>query len=129
MMFAFGDDLIFLAVFLVAGIAPTCGALYFLRPYRRLWIALADISLVIAGITLIAFVVSFSWGHAQPTDPRTGWAVVAWFWMLITPLFALALVVFTMMAPSRGVRLALAIAAAIEVSAVTYLALIFLRAR
>ena len=53
-MSAFGDSLLFLGAFALAAIPATVAALYFLRPYRRAWIALSIAALVIASSALIA---------------------------------------------------------------------------
>src|SRR5438067_153767 len=55
-MYAFGDSLLFLAVFGVAALAPTTGALYFLRSHRLFWTVLAVLALVIAVTGLAAIV-------------------------------------------------------------------------
>jgi hypothetical protein len=55
-MFAFGDDVLFLAVFGVASVPPTGAALFFLRPYRSFWRALSIAALAIAATGLAAFI-------------------------------------------------------------------------
>ena len=47
-MYAFGDGLLFVAVFSVVAILPTGLALFFLRPYRWFWTVLSIAALAIA---------------------------------------------------------------------------------
>ena len=44
-MYAFGDALLFTGVFGVLALLPTGAALFFLRPYRRFWVALSALGL------------------------------------------------------------------------------------
>src|SRR5262245_14862624 len=47
-MYAFGDALLFVFVFGGCALVPTAAALYFLRPYRRFWVAAAGVASIIA---------------------------------------------------------------------------------
>ena len=55
-MLAFGDSLLFLAVFGVCEVPATGAALYFLRPYRSLWHVLACVALFIAATGIVTLV-------------------------------------------------------------------------
>ena len=52
-MLAFGDSLLFRAVFGVCAVPATGAALYFLRPYRSLWLVLACVALCIAATGIV----------------------------------------------------------------------------
>ena len=115
-MFAFGDDLLFLAVFGVVGVAPTGAALFFLRPYRSFWRTLSVSAVVVAataGTALLIYLVSAGAGADSATR---AWSAPAVLRILTAPLFALVFLVSAVMAPSRGPRLALLIATAVEAS-------------
>src|SRR6266480_5921488 len=56
-MYAFGDSVVFVAVFGVLALVPTGGALYFLRPYRRFWMVLSTLCLAVAVTGLKAAIV------------------------------------------------------------------------
>lgn len=123
-MSAFGDGLLFLAVFGVAATVPSAAVLFFLRPYRPFWGVLSVASLLVATTAGAAFVVYLT---AQSSDPQSvagAWSAMAILRILIAPLFALAFLVSTVMAPSRGSRLALLTATAFEALAVVGAALI-----
>ncbi len=71
-MYAFGDAVLFVAVFGVAALVPTGAALFFLRPYRRVWTALSASGLAVA-VTGIAAAVLFALGRsATPRPSRRG---------------------------------------------------------
>ncbi len=53
-MYAFGDALLFVAVFGIVGLLPTGLGLVFLRPYRLFWLILSTIGAVIATTAVIA---------------------------------------------------------------------------
>src|SRR5262245_6101207 len=55
-MYAFGDGLLFLAVFGIAAVPTTGAALYFLRPHRVFWRALSTAALVIAATGVAALI-------------------------------------------------------------------------
>jgi hypothetical protein len=52
-MYAFGDALLFVAVFAACALVPTGAALFFLRPYRHFWTVLSALGLAVAvtGVT------------------------------------------------------------------------------
>jgi hypothetical protein len=61
-MYAFGDLLLFVAVFGVSALVPTAAALFFLRPYRRFWTALSALGLTVA-LTGVAAAILFAVGR------------------------------------------------------------------
>ena len=69
-MYGFGDDLLFLAVFGVVAVPPTSTALFFLRSYRSFWFVLSVVALCIATTGLATAIeaavfasVAFIWLH------------------------------------------------------------------
>jgi hypothetical protein len=99
-MFAFGDSLLFLAVFGLAAVPPTGAALYFLRGRPGFWVTLSVGSLAIASTGLAAFVYSSS--------------PFATLRILVAPLFVLFFLLAGLVAPNRSARIALIAATAIE---------------
>ena len=88
-MSAFGDSLLFLGAFALAAIPATVAALYFLRPYRRAWIALSIAALVIASSALIACFLQLAARDAASGSRLAAWAMVAPLRILVAPVFAL----------------------------------------
>ena len=121
-MYGFGDDLLFLAVFGVAAVPATGAALFFLRPYRSFWLVFSVVALGIAttGLTvLIGYVAS------RTADVRFilhVWSALAPLRILIAPLFALNFFLSGLFAPNRSYRIALLVAAAIEAAVFAYVA-------
>jgi hypothetical protein len=113
-MFAFGDSLLFLAVFGVAAVIPTSAALFFLRPYRPFWRVLSIAAVVIATTGVAAF---FDFLAMRGTDPHSVanvWSTLAVLRVLVSPLFVLAFLVSALFAPSHLLRIALLVATALE---------------
>lgn len=76
-MYAFGDVLLFAAVFGTAGLLPTGLGFVFLRPYRLFWLILSAVGVVIAttGVTALAL---FAIGRAATAPPSLGpWDALA----------------------------------------------------
>jgi hypothetical protein len=59
-MYAFGDALVFVAVFGLSALVPTGAALFFLRPYRHFWTVLSALGLAVA-VTGVTAAVSSPW--------------------------------------------------------------------
>jgi hypothetical protein len=119
-MYAFGDALLFVAVFGVVALAPTSAALLFLRPYRRFWIVFSIVGLDVA-ITGLAAVVLFAVGrHAAPPSPLATWAGLAVLRILLAPLLALLALVCTILSPYGFPRLALLAVTVVEVAVSAY---------
>lgn len=113
-MAAFGDALLFLAVFSVAATAPTGAALYFLRPHRAFWLALSACAVVLAS-TAIAALLAYTAPHASdPASALSAWSAASVLRILVAPSLALAFLLSGVFAPGRGPRLVLLGAAAVE---------------
>ena len=113
-MTAFGDSMVFLAVFGVVSLAPTSTALFFLRPYPRFWSVLSRTAVLVA-ITALAALLDYVLARWSGVGFLAGvWSAVAMLRILIAPLFALAWLAAAVVAPGRGARLALVTATAIE---------------
>ena len=106
-MNAFGDGLLFLAVFGVAAIPPTGAALFFLRPWHAFWRGFSVVALVFALTSLAAFIEVI-------IDSRSMVGGLAFFRILVAPLFTLAFLLSGFFAPNRASRIALLVATAIE---------------
>ena len=107
-MNAFGDSLLFLAVFGIAALAPTGVALFFLRPYHAFWRGLSVLALVFALTSLAACIV-------VTVHARSVMASMAFPRILAAPLFSLNLLVSVFFAPNRTSRIALLVATGIEI--------------
>jgi hypothetical protein len=118
-MYAFGDLVLFAAVFGIAALVPTGAALVFLRPYRRFWTALSILGLGVA-LTGLAAVVLFAVGRHTAPSPLATWASLAVLRILLAPLLALVALVCAVLSPYRFPRLALLSVAVVEVAVSAY---------
>lgn len=118
-MYAFGDALLFVAVFGVLALVPTGAALVFLRPYRRFWTLLSAVGLAVAVTGVIAAIL-FAVGRHAEASPLATWAEVSVLRILVAPLLALAFLVCAVVAPRRSPRLALLSATALEAAVSAY---------
>src|SRR6185436_21007093 len=76
-MYAFGDALLFLAVFGVAALVPTGAGLWFLRASHTFWVRYRAAALTIAATAVAAALVDFA-GHAAPVGSAlSSWANVS----------------------------------------------------
>ena len=121
-MYGFGDDLLFLAVFGVAAVPATGAALFFLRPYRSFWLVFSVVALGIATTGLTVLI-----GYVAPRTADVRfilhvWSALAPLRILIAPLFALNLFLSGLFAPNRSYRIALLVAAVIEAAVFAYVA-------
>lgn len=107
-MQAFGDTLLFLGIFGVAGIPATAAALYFLRPVPSAWRWLSVGALVAAGTSIAAIV------DDTLILSLSAWTAVGSFKLILAPLFVLAFALAAVFAPTRPSRRMLAAAAGIE---------------
>lgn len=101
---AFGDVLVFAAVFDTVGLVPTGLGLVFLRPYRLFWLILSAVGVVIAttGVTALAL---FAIGRAATAPPSLGpWDALAVLRILPAPLFAAAFLIAGAVSPYRAPR-------------------------
>lgn len=113
-MYAFGDSLLFLAVFGVAAVPATGAALYFLKSYSGFWRVLSVLALVVAGTGLAAGVL-YLVGRGASTSPTLQlWSAFAVLRILGAPLMALIFLLAGLFAPDRPDRGRLLIATASE---------------
>ncbi len=117
-MYAFGDLLLFVAVFAMAALPPTGAALFFLRPYRRVWTLLSACSLG-AAVTGLAAVALFAVGRsaAASLPALDGLLVLR---ILVAPLLALTFFLCAIISPYRYSRLAFLAATAMETAVSAY---------
>jgi hypothetical protein len=118
-MYAFGDALLFLAVFGVSALGPTGAALFFLRPYRRFWTVLAALGVAVA-VTGVTAAILFAVGRHATSSPLATWAGLAVLRILVAPLLALTFLVCTIFAPYRSPRVSLLAATVIEAGVSAY---------
>lgn len=118
-MYAFGDALLFVAVFGVSALVPTVAALFFLRPYRHFWTVLSAFGLAVAVTGVIAAVLFAVGRHATPS-PLATWAGLSVLRILVAPLLALTGLVCTILSPHRSARFALLAATVMEAAVSAY---------
>jgi len=123
-MYAFGDAVLFVAVFGVGALVPTGAALFFLRPYRPFWTVLSAFGLGIA-VTGLAAVAAFAIGRHAAPSPMATWAAFSVLRILIAPLFALTFLVCAVFSPYRFPRLALLTGTVMEAAVSAYGGLIW----
>ncbi len=121
-MYAFGDGLLFIAVFSAVAIFPTGLALWFLRPYRWFWIALSITALMIAATGFLAAAINGVASHL--TLPRESplmiGAALAVLRMLLAPPLAAAFGLAGVIASNRASRWSLLAAAGTEAAVAGY---------
>jgi hypothetical protein len=115
-MYAFGDSLVFLAVFGLAAVPATSAAFFFLRPHRWFWQVLSVIALAVAA-TAIAAAILYATGRSRPAGPGLAWADYSILRLIVAPLLAGAAFLAGILAPDRRLRIALFVACVIEVAA------------
>ena len=112
-MYAFGDDLLFIAVFGVSSTIPTGLALLFLRQSRRFWFALSLGALVVASTGLGAVALT-----AVPPqtlgESLNAWSMLAFPRLFVSPFFAVAFGLSALFAPKSRSRWCLLGAAGAE---------------
>jgi hypothetical protein len=123
-MFAFGDSVLFVAVFGVLALVPTGGALYFLRPYRRFWMVVSLLCLTVAATGLTAAIL-FAVGRQAAPSPLATWAGLSVLRILLAPLLALTFAVCALFTPHRSPRFAFLAAAAMEVVVTAYAGIVW----
>jgi hypothetical protein len=123
-MNAFGDALLFVAVFGVAAVVPTGAALFFLRPYRQFWTVLSAFGLGVAVTGLPAAGVFAIRMHA-PASPIAAWEGLSMLRLLVAPLLALMFLVCIVVSPYRFARLAFLAATVMEAAVSTYAAFLW----
>lgn len=113
-MASFGDAFLFLCVFGLAALPPTAGALWALRPCRRLWGWLAALALGAALTGLAVLIAYLGWRGDAAAGPMQSLAMLAPVRMLFAPPLALLLAASAVCAPLRSARIALLLATLIE---------------
>lgn len=111
-MHAFGESLLFLAVFGLASIPATMAALFFLRPYRAFWRVAAVLALGITATVVIALIAYLLTENAGAVPGI--WSSLAPLRILMAPLCAIAFFLSGLFAPIRFCRLIFIGAASIE---------------
>ena len=107
-MYAFGDSMLFLAVFVMAGLPSTGAAPYFfLRPSRSFWRALSIVAIVVATTGLLALVGYLAWQNPALAADLPWWFALSPIRILMSPLFALVFLLAALFAPNRFARIAL----------------------
>jgi hypothetical protein len=121
-MYAFGDGLVFIAVFGAVALFPTGLALWFLRPFRWFWTMLSVAALAVAVTAILsASVYVMTARLALPREsPLEMWAAFAGLRMLVSPPLAAVLVLAGIIAPSQTSRWVLLVAAGIEGAMAVY---------
>jgi hypothetical protein len=119
-MYAAGDAFLFVAIFGVCALVPTGAALFFLRPYRRLWTVLSTLGLAV-GATGVTAAILFAVGrHAAPSPLLATLAAFSVLRILVAPLLALTFLVCTLLSPHRSPRVAFLAATVMEAAATAY---------
>jgi hypothetical protein len=112
-MYAFGDSLVFLAVFGLAAVPATSAAFFFLRPHRWFWQVLSVLALVVAA-TAVAASILYAVGRNRAAGPGLAWADFSILRLFGAPLLAGAAFLAGLLAPDRRFRIALFVACLIE---------------
>jgi len=124
-MYAFGDSYLFITVFGLLALVPTGAALYFLRPYRRVWIVLSAFGLCMA-ITGVAAAALFAMGRdAVAPSALAAWADFSVLRILLAPILAPAFLVVAFFTPDRSPRVALFVATVMELAVVAFAGLVW----
>jgi hypothetical protein len=118
-MYAFGDALLFVAVFGVSALVPTGTALFFLRPYRHFWTVLSALGLAVA-VTGATAAILFAVGRHATPSPLATWAGLSVLRILVAPLLALTFLVCTFLSPYRSPRGAFLAATVMEAAVSAY---------
>jgi len=106
-MYAFGDSLLFLAVFGLAAVPATGAGLFFLRPHLAFWrvLAVAAVAIAVTGLAALGVCVAARAADAGPA--LHSWSAFAVLRILVAPVVALAFLVSGAFAPRPAARLAL----------------------
>ncbi len=119
-MYAFGDSLLFVAVFGTIGLLPTGLAFVFLRPYRPFWLILSAIG-ALSAITALTALALFVMDRAATAPSAIGtWGPLAVLRILPAPLFAAAFLIAGVISPHRTSRWTLLAASCIELIVSAY---------
>jgi hypothetical protein len=121
-MYAFGDGLLFVAVFGAADLVPTGLALWFLRPFRWFWVGLSATAVTFAITAILAAsVYAVAACLTLPREsPLMEWAAFAVLRMLAASPLAAVFVLGGVISPGRASRWALLAAAGTEGAVAAY---------
>ena len=121
-MYAFGDGLVFIAIFGTVALVPTGLVLWFLRPFRWFWTVLSVAALAVAATALPAAALCvLERCLALPPVPLLEYlAVLSVMRTIVSPPLAAAFVVAGVIAPDWRSRWALLAAAGIEGAVAAY---------
>jgi hypothetical protein len=121
-MYAFGDGLVFIAVFGAVALFPTGLALWFLRPFRWFWVVSSVAALAVAATAILSASVYIMTAHlVLPREsPLEMWAAYAGLRMLLSPPLAAIFVLAGIIAPNRTSRWALLATAGVEGAVAAY---------
>lgn len=120
-MYAFGDSILFLGVFVCAAMPASGAALYFLRPFHTLWHigSVGALAISSTGIGALAT-------YLVPSR-LSEWSHLSLLRLLLAPPLAMAFLLSALFAPTRATRIALLCACLIEIVVfVLWVALIWL---
>jgi hypothetical protein len=106
-MAAFSETLVFLFVFGFAALLPTGAWLYWLRPYAGFWSVISRLALVVAVTAVAAIAVDL-------VTPHSIWAGFGVLRFFVTPLLVGGFALCAALAPDRGSRALLSLAAGME---------------
>jgi len=118
-MSAFGDLVLFLAVFAVAAVPASSAGLYFLRGQGWFWSSLSVLGPAVALTGVVASAIFLgSSGSSAGRDSMVGlWSLYAVLRILAAPVCAIVFLLAGIFAPRRPWRLALLFAATVEAAA------------
>src|SRR5258706_8120874 len=108
-MFAFGDSLLFIAIFGIVSIIPTGMALVFLRQSRTFWLACSIAVLAVASTSLVVVAVT-----VLAPQSTSAWAMLAFPRIFLSPFLAAAFGLSALIAPEARFRWCLIGAASAE---------------
>jgi hypothetical protein len=118
-MYAFGDALLFGAVFAVTALAPTGAALFLLRPYPRFRAVLSTLGFAVA-VTGVTAAIVFAVSKYAPASPLASWDALAVLRILVAPLLVLTFLVCAVLSPYRFSRFAFLAATVMEAAVSAY---------
>jgi hypothetical protein len=124
-MFAFGDIILFLGVFVLAAIPASGAALFFLRPYPAIWRALSVSALAIAATGVAALAAYLIFPDANTGSWISVWSGLSPLRFMLAPPLAVIFVLSALFAPTRASRVALLCAGVIEVVVFVWIAFIW----
>jgi hypothetical protein len=128
MMFACGDSILFLAVFGVAAVPATAAALFFLKPRAAFWRVLAVASLAVAATAVAGLMGHFAPGGFDSSSFLRTWSAFGTLRIFVAPLFAIFFLLAGLIAPIRGSRISLLVAAMVEAAVFVCVAVTWLPA-